>query len=190
MTYGCMSAAQREALRDVVRGREVIDLGCGDLAMAATMIGLGAARVVAVDKDPVLVNLAPDKIQVVQGYFADYDGPVPGVAFLSWPGNWPMPGLLDILARAEIVVYLGSNTDGSACGWPDLFKALGGRRLISHVPHRSNTLLIYGSEPGEPRKLTGEEVAALHYSGVDAGFLTFDNAEYIAASAELGMRIK
>lgn len=183
MTYGHMTTEQRRAVADAVRGETVIDLGCGTLGWAAMLIGeCKASRVIAVDNQPVLINLAPDKIEVVECRFKDYDGEVPDIAFLSWPVNRPLPGLLRLVEQAKIVIYLGQNTDGSACGWPDLFEHFSGRALALHMPHRRSTLTVYGEPVEQPRELTGEEIAARFYW--NKHFITYDYAEYAAEDAD------
>lgn len=182
MTYGRMNARQRRAVADAVRGETVIDLGCGDLGWAAMLVGeCQAERVIAVDKAPCLINLAPDKIEVVESRFEYYDGVIPDIAFLSWPMNHPMPGLLRLVEQIPIVIYLGKNVDGSACGWPGLFEHFSGRALALHMPHHGSTLTVYG-EPCDARQLTGEEIAARFYYAESS--LTYNKAEYIAQNTD------
>jgi len=84
-------------------------------------------------------------------------------------------GLLQALDRADVVIYLGCNTDHSACGSPELFRQLCGRELLGHVPHRRNTLLIYGRGT-RTGPLTGEE-----FAGLTGALLSFEEAVEKAA---------
>ena len=72
-----------------------------------------------------------------------------------------MDGLLQLLARAETIVYLGKNTDGSMCGFPAVFEHMVGRRLLAYVPHFRNTLVVVGARLTEPRAPQHEELAGL-----------------------------
>lgn len=157
--YGSLSKAQREVLGSVLKGQKVTDLGAGNCLRSLELLDLGAAKVIAIDKEPA----NPQKRQgftFVRSYFADYKGSRPDVAFLSWPPNHTCPGLLPIVKQAPMVIYLGKNTDGTACGSPELFWHLTSLEVIHYIPDRINTLIVYGNKQVE-REPRGEERAAL-----------------------------
>lgn len=160
VSYGVLHTGQGEAVQRVVQGRVVHDLGAGDLVLANELLNMGASRVVAIDKQPPYGWRGDPRIQVIQSYFHQYSGEI-DVAFMSWPQNYNDEGVLNLIKRAGTVIYLGKNTDGSACGSIRMFEHLVGRELLTHVPCRENTLLIYGKELQEPREPVGEEKAAL-----------------------------
>lgn len=176
--YGQLSPEQREVVAAFVRGKRVIDLGCGNCALANIMIETcGAAHVTAINYKMSPREDVP-KISFVSSLFEDYDGEVPEVAFLSWPVNRPVPALLRLVERAETVIYLGKNTDGTSCGWLDLFEHFSGRAILRHLPDQRNTLTVYGW-PEADRPLTGEETAAIHHAVTK--FIAYNRAESIAA---------
>lgn len=139
------------------------DLGAGDFTLSAEMLALGAAEVTAVDRHVPDYVPVPPGVRRVTAYFHDWVGRAPerlGVVLLSWPANWRMEGLIELIERTDRVIYLGKNTDGTACGWRELFEALRRRPVLDHVPDPANDLLIYG--PGDvDREPFPEERAAL-----------------------------
>jgi len=161
MPFGHLTKPMEAAIRALVEGQRVVDLGSGDLAYAERLLRLGASHVWAVDKH--YLNGRPPESQpnltVVPGYYVDVGPNLPlfDVAFLSWPSNQRMPGLIEILERTKVVIYLGSNTDGSACGFSRLYEHLVGRRLIVAMEHRRNTLIAVEESLSEPRIPTLEE---------------------------------
>lgn len=159
MSNGKLSARQRELVKPVVEGETIHDLGAGDLSLAHVLIWLGAARVVAIDKQP-MPDGADLRIDRVTSYFNHYREPIQ-TAFVSWPINWADEGLVECVRRASIVIYLGSNMDGSACGATALWEHLSGRIILAHEPERSNTLIVYGPDLVD-RELVPEEFAALN----------------------------
>ncbi len=160
--FGRLNDKQAQTVRRFVEGRTVHDLGAGSLSLARDLIGLGAEKVVAVDCHfPERVRKTA-KVEMVQRAFADFEG-CPEVAVVSWPVNWAGIGLADILAKTPIVLYLGTNTGGTACGGDDLWGHLTRREVLAYVADRENTLIAYGA--GQVRRmLYGEELAALDTS--------------------------
>jgi len=178
--YGIWTEAMDDATGPVVRGREVWDLGAGFLGHSHHLLALGARCVVAVDKDAQHYPSAYEDrpITFLHGYFSELQVPdAIEVAFLAWPDNHHLPGLIEILRAAERVVYVGTNTEGSACGWPGLWDYLHFREPLAYVPHRRNSLIVYGRhlEECERRPQLGEEAAASN--GI---MMTFDDSERIA----------
>ena len=183
-SYGVWTHEMEETIRPFIECRVVWDLGAGLLSNTHRLLRLGASHVVAVDKErhPTGTFSCPKRVTLIQSYFADLEVPPEGirVALLSWPVNYHMKGLISILRECNIVIYLGSNTDGSACGWPGLWKHFQGREVLAHIPHRSNSLIVYGNTlQGENRSLVGEEVAA-----TSEFCLSFESAEKAAKSLE------
>jgi hypothetical protein len=163
MGFGLLTKRMMECLPPFIADREVWDLGAGDLDYANTLMHLGAAHVIAIDKSDRGGALRPKKgIEFRCALFRQVEPPPEGigVAFVSWPVTYAITGLVDLVKRADVVIYLGSNMGGSACGPRELFEHLGQRELLAHVPHRQNSLLVCGG-PCERRTPTPEEYAAL-----------------------------
>ncbi len=190
-----LSHEQSVVLAPYVVHLTVYDLGCGpDLTMASELIDMGADGVVAVDKEP--LRLRRRGVRTMQRRFDEFERfPEDGdVAFVSWPINAPNPGLIRMLDAAPIIVYIGKNTDGSACGDRALFKLFMGRKLLEYMPSRENCLIIYGeklpydrvlSEVLTPRDPVGEEYAALQ-----SEMLSYHTAEWRTASPQHRTRRK
>jgi hypothetical protein len=70
--------------------------------------------------------------------------------------------MLDLVKSSEICVYLGKNTDYTACGFPQLFQHFVSRRCLAYIPDRRNCLLILGADYGGVRDPHGEELAGLN----------------------------
>ena len=156
---GALSIEQRVTIWPFVDGRVVTDVGAGDGALAVRIATLGAREVVAIDKHVVKYGALP-KITPVISHFEDYKGKAE-VAFVSWPPQWGTDGIVKVIERAERIIYLGSNMDGTVCGSYEFWDLVTRRRVLQHVPGRRNTLIIYDREK-EQRKLLPEEFAALN----------------------------
>lgn len=172
---GSLTAAQVEALAPFVVGKYVADLGAGDLALSRHLVNIGARSVLAVDKN----EMPRNRNKAIQQLRARFDvaqqvllSEPADVAFLSWPVNHPTPGLMVIVAMTPCVVYLGKNSDGTACGTPGLFGELLRRKVLAFVPDRTNTLIVYGEQLAEPREPLSEEAAGL----LNTGFLPYDDS--------------
>jgi hypothetical protein len=160
MPYGTLNAAQEECLKHLVAGKVVYDLGAGDLVLAHKLLELGAAKVVAIEKELFFVDNVAPEIEVRRQYFQHMNEDI-DIAFVSWPANYDN-GLLPILKRTKTIIYLGKNTDGSMCGTPALFQYLITRKIEEHVPSRPNTLICYSEQLDKPRwHGVQEEEAAL-----------------------------
>ena len=167
MPYGHLTSDMLAALRPIVSSRSVADLGCGDGHLAEALRKLGPTRLVTVDKK-VVAYRRPD----VLGYFheahvlrslADLS---PDVAFVSWPINSATPALIDILVPTPVVVYLGRNSGGIVCGWPDFFRAMLRRRVLVECRAAANDLIVYGESlpMGSPRRPVRDEIGGLDWS--------------------------
>ncbi|MFT5432800.1 MAG: hypothetical protein ACI9OJ_003503 [Myxococcota bacterium] len=162
VSYGEIIDEMQEVLTPLVDGKTVYDLGAGDLAHSHLLVRLGAAAVIAVDKAPMPKPRSSD-VSRLQGQFCDLPAPDRiDVAFLAWPQTYPLPGLLDWLDAADLVVYLGHNFDGDYCGSPELFFYLTRRALLEEVLGRRNTMLVLGARLTETRPMTADEAA--HFS--------------------------
>jgi hypothetical protein len=162
MSYGELYDQQRVALVPYIKGTEVYDLGAGNLKLSHELIHLGASAVNAIDKEHMPAPLVPG-VKTFRKTFAAFQKRLPdgAVVFLSWPPNHEMPELWQLLRRAEVIIYLGKNTDGRMCGTPALFKHLLTRRLDEYVPHGNNSMIVYGPATRFTRAPVGEEYAAL-----------------------------
>jgi hypothetical protein len=167
---GSLTDCQQEILRPLVVGNTVHDLGAGDLSLARTLIECGAKGVVAIDKEMMLDSKVPS-IETIHAYFDQYANPI-DIAFLSWPVNWSS-GVLRLVRRARLVIYLGKNTGGIVCGYPDLWWHLRTREVLRHIPGRKNSFIIYGPGTRGCKGHLPEEHAALD----DKRVWTFEELE-------------
>lgn len=180
--FGKLSETQCEQIRTVVRGRRVHDLGAGDCGHAERLVQWGATEVVAVDKAEYSDARKGPKISFVRAYFDEYakTNPILDLVFLAWPMNYDSQGLVQLVAGAKTIVYLGKNTDMCMCGTPTLFQYFVCRKLEGYVPDPINTLIVLGKPLTRMRKPTGEELAGL--SVYEGQAYSFDLAERLAGS--------
>jgi len=164
LPYGRLTPVMEPLIAEIIHGKEVWDLGAGDLDHAKHLLRLGADRVMAVDKEGFSASkFRGTAIHPIHSYFQDVIPPAQGieVAFVSWPANNRLPGLTDLLRASRVVIYLGNNTGGAACGGLEMFDHLTRRKVVFHLPERRNSLIIYGDPlpEDERRPLLGEELA-------------------------------
>jgi hypothetical protein len=156
--YGSLTENQAKVIQSIIKGKVVHDLGSGDLGLSRQLLQLGASQVVVVDKedfgDPKVENLT-----VVRSLFYLYEAPI-DIAFVSWPANYNSH-LTSLLKRARIVIYLGSNTEGSSCGYKGFWDYLSTRKVVASVEDRKNSLLVYHWTKREDQETFPEESAAL-----------------------------
>ncbi len=165
---GELSAEQADALRPHVIGRYVHDLGAGNGRMAACMVQLGASHVLAIDAAYGQTRTA-GRLTIMGAYLHEYTPAEPiELALVSWPPWLFAPpevrqGLPRLLERASVVAYLGSNF-GHVCGNWELWRHVGTREVLTHVPDPRNTLIVYGRQGGRVpgQGLLPEEKAALY----------------------------
>lgn len=173
MGYGALNKDQRRALAKHVRGKNIHDLGAGDLGYALELLRMGAAEVYAIDKEPKpRLSPWPKKLHYKQAYFHQVTSRMDTI-FLAWPINHDV-NLRPHLLQAETIIYLGCNTGGSMCGTPDLFKVMIQRELLVYEPDPRNSLVIVGKRLEGPREPTGEEFAGLTTM---VNYLSFAEAE-------------
>lgn len=173
MAYGKMTNEQRSELLSAASGLNVIDIGAGDCSYAHE-VARSANSVLCVDKAPMpkptLLN-----IQTLCCYVVDLIKkpiqPRPQLAMVFWPQNIVIKGLLELLGSIDTVVYLGKNTNGTACAWPDFFLAMSTRPVLAYIPDARNVMIIYGR--GEvDRPILGEELA-----GASTELMSFEESE-------------
>lgn len=178
MSYGQLHPEAQEIVAQLVRDKEVWDLGAGFGDFCRRLLRLGARKVVAIEK--AWKQHPPDfgtlNIDVRAEYFKDVEPPSEGieVAFLSWPFNIRMEGLIELLKASETVIYLGSNAQGNACGYPELFEHFRSREIKAYIPSLNDTFILYGPADLEtPRiELKGEE-----YAAISGKLMSFDDLE-------------
>ena len=178
ISYGNLNDEQEAVLRRFVMGYNVHDIGAGQLALARKLVELGAHAVTALDKiyadfrhnnfDDCRSWAAPlPQISLVGEHFEEYarHGHFIDVAFVSWPETNNQKRIVDLLRGARTIIYLGSNFDGTSCGSAEMFRYLSQRSVAAVVPHKYNSLIVYGHEYPVQRRLLPEEYAALHRDG-------------------------
>lgn len=192
-SYGTLTDAQAEVVREVVCGRRIHDLGAGICTTyAKLMLEWGATEVVAIDKERYEGAPKPG-LTIVQAYFEDYLKVHPNepidVAFVSWPSNYLNKGLTRFVELAKTVVYLGKNTDGTMCGDPHLFQYFLGRRLEKYIPDPRNSLIVLGETGVRFRFPQGEELAGLlAFAGTMFSYEEAENASAFEGRVHLATR--
>jgi len=138
-----LDSVKQDAIRPYVAGRTVHDLGAGKLIEARMLVRLGAARVIAIDRNP-MPHPEMGCIDRIRSHFKDWqhDGVI-DVAFLSWPLNYDT-GVLRLLRSSTVVIYHGKCTDGTMCGYPEMWHHLLNREVYVHVHSREGVLIVYG----------------------------------------------
>lgn len=148
--YGTFTKAFQKTLRPFVNGKRIVDLGSGDGTRAVMLCATGARSVLSID---VLGAMrSSPQIEYVEISFAHAAAVVreakPDVAHLAWPSNIIMPSenqaLIKILGTIKRVIYVGKNTDGVACGTPELFGHFLQRPVLALVRDPRNTMIVYG----------------------------------------------
>ena len=176
--YATLTDDMKAAIKAIVKGRTVYDLGAETLSFALELVGMGAEHVTCIDRHemPHLDRLrlaSNDRINWKTQHFSELMGDIAtdgmsglkDVLLMSWPVNWTTG--LSVLARLHqdaYIIYLGSNRDGTACGSCELFFELMKRDVQVEIQHQRNDLIIY--KPGrrefhrcEKGELTREEIA-------------------------------
>lgn len=161
-----------ELLEAWVKGRKVVDLGCGQYARQSLIMSeWRPPHILAVDKNPYIGDPfdLPRNIDYKQAYFCDltpedvqgYD-----LALLSWPRQYNVHGLEALLKLLPCVVYVGKNTDGTGCGSVELWEHLTCREVITYLPNPANVMIVYG--PYDPQnQRTGDALYHEEKCGLD-----------------------
>lgn len=170
----------QQTLRKVVTDKQVIDCGAGSLELSNIIANLGALSVTALDpiwansaKPQPLLHEAVTLLPLTFKQFLPLLGEEPfDVAVVSWPINneQTMLDLLRILRKVPVVVYIGSNFNGSACASPVFFQQMLRRRLVAEHEDLRNTMLVYGSALAKAREPTDEESAGMDLQHIRARF--------------------
>jgi hypothetical protein len=169
-----LSEDQIQQLEPFVQDRSILDLGAAQLEGSELLLELGARDVLAVDRNRMpKPSSSSITTRVAQFHMLEETRPV---VFASWIVNWPV-NIERHLEEAELVISISKNTDGSSCGYPQMWELLMRREILLHVPEFQNTLTVYGPNH-VARAPTGEEFAAT-YPDLMRMF-SFDEAESLA----------
>jgi hypothetical protein len=153
-----INISKRLLIEPYVRDRVVHDFGAGDLGEAMMLLALGAHHIHAIDRHEMPEPpRAPWRVTRHVQHFSDWqhEGFI-DVAFVSYPVNWDM-GLARLLRQARTVIYHGKCTDGTMCGYEEMWRHLMQRQVLAHEHNPVGTLIIYGKEPAVRDPLPEEQ---------------------------------
>lgn len=159
-----LSEEQSAALKPFVEGKVIHDLGCGFMQLSRELLELGAAHVIAIDKEASFRRYTPRTgVTFERKYFKEVTPSYDMNIFLGRPFNGVLPGLLELVVAAKQVVYFGCNRNMNQCGSPNLFKLFLFRELLCYVQGVNNSLIVLGGylEEDLPREPTLEEKAGI-----------------------------
>lgn len=150
-SYGQITPDMESIIKLYIKDRIVYDFGAGSCSLSIEMVRMGAKMVYAIDKN--IGSLEDEKMVKISMAFDEHLAIRPlvkddSIAFISWPANYPMKGLLESLEVFKTIIYIGKNTDGSSCAWPVFFGLMMSRKLLEHIPDKQNTMLIWGEGMG------------------------------------------
>lgn len=175
-SFGVITSGMEPLIKKYVKDRKVFDLMGGEGFLSVRLQELGARESIVIDYKLNTRFLKSEGLRYYKATmdalkFKDQDAEVNGargeddVAFCSWIPNHQVKGLLRVLSPFKTVIYLGKNTDGTACAWPDFFRQMRRRRILNYHNDRKNTLIVYGADDGNGnRKQLHEEIAGIDYS--------------------------
>lgn len=147
-----------------LRGRRLVELGCGSGLLAEPLMALGAASYTGIDISPVAITRARERVAAIPEAPADIRFAVGSVADLEPQGDALTfsLGLFDWLTDAEIAHILAVGAGG-----PYLHAVAERRWSAQQLAHRLYVYLSYGRRTGyAPRYHTvGEIAAAIRRSG-------------------------
>lgn len=167
---GNITLAMQREISQIVAGKEVWDLGYGYSTSEPLLLKkLGASLVCAVDKTWRSVQprvTTKKQVMFFDMYFADFLVSYPEtegsrIAFMKWPENGPLAGIVPLLEKCDTIVYIGLNDPYTVCGNKALWEYLAGREFIKEVKGKKNDLILYGkSVPRTSAPRCREEAAA------------------------------
>ncbi len=164
MSYGELTPKMRKVLRAHAKGKVVYALGSGSGEEEGTLLArAGASFVCLVDKAGrgVEGECTPRMwtallTQQCRGerctlYFHEFLDRVtmgqvlqPDVVFVKWPQTTHLPGFVELLSLAPVVIYIGRNDGITACGPPQMWMHFRKRELLDVVRGGRNDMLVYG----------------------------------------------
>ena len=137
--YGQRYSSHDAIIQQYVKGKSVVDLGCGNGEWLPILREFGAAEVLGIDKD--LPKGFRDTALRIDYASTVIDSPF--VAVLFYPPNYRITGLVPLLEQAEIVIYRGCNTDEiTACGGRTFF-AISCGESCSNIERRNGLTCSY-----------------------------------------------
>jgi hypothetical protein len=142
--WGSLNTKQHAIVASYVAGKTVHDLGAGDLKLSKILADMGADVVAVEPNTECFPAQLPKNIKIVPSYFNNFRGPV-DMAFMSWPSTHTT-GVDRIVKKSRIVIYLGTNMNGTACGYLELWDMLCKREILDISVDRKNTLIVYGPQ--------------------------------------------
>lgn len=152
--YGFISKEMTTELEGLVKGKRVWSLGCGTGGTEPQLLKrLGATAVYAVDKARRNHTLYPNSVtecgvitwcDMYYIEFIDKFTATADVALIKWPDTGPLVGLVPLLDKCNVVVYIGTNEGFTACGNQALWRYLASREFVSEVRGQRNDMIVYG----------------------------------------------
>lgn len=173
--WGTLTEPIQHKILPYIKEKVVYDFGAGNLTFPRAFLRMGAQRVVAIDKVPLVEHKHPVDagITVYEEYFLEFlnrrrDLPEKdAVAFLSWPANYKLEGLLDLMANFDTIIYIGKTTGACMCAWPGFFEAMLLRPIQTYLPDIQNNFIVWGKHDdtlaANPREPVQEEWSGLRY---------------------------
>jgi len=171
--HGGFTGAMIKVLKPFLRrGPHILYPGSGHGQKAHFLCECGAKKVTCIEKEVHVLNASSVYNKSTIPCVVDYVQNVPeklydqaDMVLLSWVQPYTFPcnrETFERLDKVDHLIYLGKNTDGTACADPILFSYLLTREVLHYVPDRVNTMIVYGPNKTPDRSPYPEEYAGLN----------------------------
>ncbi len=163
--YTGFDKLQKTTFRKYVKGKSVIDIGCGNGELANLSIKTGATSVYAIDKEfNVTPKLTPNVTYLKTTFDKFYTSAKRlkfDISILSWPiNNTSVLTGLELALFSPEIILITNNSDGVVCGLPIMYEMLSKLQIEAYIPQYYNVLTIYKNLPCD-RNPTQEELRGM-----------------------------
>lgn len=146
--YTRFDKIQKATFEKCIKGKTILDIGCGRGELSQHMAKTSATYVYAIDKEFVAIPNSTNKIVFQQTSFDTFYNTAKllsfDIAVLAWPiNNYTIQHGLDLALLSPEIIVITKNSEGTCCGNLKMYETLSKLQIVAYVPRILNTLSIY-----------------------------------------------